>query len=182
MGVPIMDQGLNKGSIEERIEDWENEPEKYRPPESAALDSVDGYRTISEKSLVGLYVIQRGRFSYVNSMLSDILGYGSPDQLIGKSLWELIHPDDRELVKLVMEKGKNELFQEGSIFRVFKKDGTILWVHMGGSTTVYQEKPANVGHLIDITPLRKRKKLFANPWKNIRRSSTRLKTVWPRWI
>jgi PAS domain S-box-containing protein len=98
------------------------------------------------------------------------LGYGSPDQLIGKSLWELIHPDDRGLVKLVMEKGKNELFQEGSIFRVFKKDGTILWVHMGGSTTVYQEKPANVGHLIDITP-------FKETEKTLRQSLEKYQTI-----
>ena len=158
MGVPIMDQGLNKGSIEERIEDWENEPEKYRPPESAALDSQDDYRTLCEKSLVGLYVIQKGRLSYINSMLSDILGYESPEELIGKSFWELIHPDDRGLVKLVMEKGKNELFQEGSIFRVFKKDKTILWVRMEGSITTYQGKPANVGHLMDVTPFKEKEK------------------------
>ncbi len=158
MGVPIMDQELNRRSIEERIQDWENEPEKYKPFESTALGLQDGYRTISEKSLVGLYVIQRGRFSYVNSMLSDILGYGSPDHLIGKSFWELVHPDDRGLVKLVKEKGRNELFQEKSIFRVFKKDGTIRWVHMQGSTTVYHEKPANVGHLVDVTPFTEKEK------------------------
>jgi len=154
MGVSIINRELGRRGFEKRTSDFGNEPEKHKPSEFSALDLQDGYRTISEKSLVGLYIIQRGRFSYVNSMLSDILGYGSPDQLIGKSLWELIHPDDRGLVKLVMEKGKNELFQDRSIFRVFKKDRTILWVHMGGSTTVYQEKPANVGHLIDMTPFK----------------------------
>jgi PAS domain S-box-containing protein len=158
MGVPIMDQGLNGRSLEERINDWENEPEKYNPPESTALDSQDGYRTISEKSLVGLYVIQRGRFSYVNSMLSDTLGYGSPEELIGKSFWELIHPDDRRLVKLGMEEGRSEVFQDRPIFRVFKKDGTIIWVHMGGSTTIYRGKPANVGHLMDVTPFKEKEK------------------------
>ena len=118
------------------------------------LASQEDYRTLSEKSLAGIYVIQKGRLSYVNSMLSNIFGYESPEELIGKSFWELIHPDDRGLVKLVMEKGKNELFQDRSIFRVFKKDGTILWVHMGGSTTTYQGKSANVGHLIDMTPFK----------------------------
>lgn len=158
MGAPIMDPGLKKRSVEERIGDWENEPEKFIPPESRAWDLVNAYRTLSEKSLVGLYVIQRGLFSYVNSILSDILGYGSPDQLIGKSFWELIHPDDRGLVKLTIEKGKNELFQEGSTFRVFKQDGTILWVHMGGSTVIYQGRPANVGHLIDMTAFKEMEK------------------------
>jgi PAS domain S-box-containing protein len=157
-GSSIMNKELSKRDFEDRVEDLRNQPEEHESLGAAPADPQDDYRTLCEKSLVGLYVIQRGRFSYVNSMLSDILGYGNPDQLIGKSFWELIHPDDRGLVKLVMEKGKNELFQEGSIFRVFKKDGTILWVHMGGSTTVYQEKPANVGHLMDVTPFKEKEK------------------------
>ena len=153
-----MNKELGERAFEERVEDLRNQPEEHESLGAAPADPQDDYRTLCEKSLAGLYVVQKGRFSYVNSMLSDILGYGSPDQLIGKSLWELIHPDDRGLVKLVMEKGKNELFQDRSIFRVFKKDGTILWVHMGGSTTVYQEKPANVGHLMDVTPFKEKEK------------------------
>ena len=170
MGIPIMDQALNRRSIEERKKDWENEPEKYHPAQSVALDSQDDYRTISEKSLIGLYVIQKGRFRYVNSMLSHILGYESSKELIGKSFWELIHPDDRRLVKLGMGERKNELFQDRSIFRVFKKDGTILRVHMGGSTTVYQGKPANIGHLIDITS-------FKETEKTLRQSLGKYQTI-----
>jgi two-component system response regulator HydG len=158
MGVSIMDQGLSRRGIEDRIEGSGNEPEKYKLLESTILDSRDGYRTISEKSLVGLYVIQRGRLSYVNSMLSNILGYERPEVLIGKSFWELIHPDDRGLVKLGIEGDQAQGFPDQHIFRVFKKDGTILWVRMEGSTTVYQGKPANVGHLMDVTPFKDKEK------------------------
>jgi two-component system response regulator HydG len=158
MGVSIMDQGLSRRGIEDRIEGSGNEPEKYKLLESTILDSRDGYRTISEKSLVGLYVIQRGRLSYVNSMLSNILGYERPEVLIGKSFWELIHPDDRGLVKLGIEGDQAQGFPDQHIFRVFKKDGTILWVRMEGSTTVYQGKPANVGHLMDFTPFKDKEK------------------------
>ena len=149
-----MNKELSERAFEERVEDLRNQPEEHESLGAAPADPQDYYRTLCEKSLAGLYVIQKGRFSYVNSMLSNILGYEGPEELIGKSFWELIHPDDRGLVKLVMEKGKNELFQDRSIFRVFKKDGTILWVHMGGSTTTYQGKSANVGHLIDMTPFK----------------------------
>ena len=154
MGVLIMNEKSGRRDFEERTEDLRNEPEEKRGLQSTPVGLQEDYRTLSEKSLVGIYVIQRGRLRYVNSILSKIFGYESPEELIGKSLWELIHPDDRGLVKLVMEKGKNELFQDRSIFRVFKKDGTILWVHMGGSTTTYQGKSANVGHLIDMTPFK----------------------------
>jgi two-component system response regulator HydG len=158
MGVPIMDQELIGRSLEKRIKDWEKEPEKLTPPETTALDSQEGYRTIFEKSLVGLYVIQKGRFSYVNSMLSHILGYESPEELIGKSFWEVIHPDDRELIRLSMEVEQAPGHQDWPVIRVFKKDGTMLWVRMGGSTTAYRGRPANVGHLIDLTPFKKTEK------------------------
>ena len=158
MGVSIMNKVLSSREFEERAEELGNEPEKDKNLGSTTADSKDDDRTLAEKSLVGLYFIQKGQFSYVNSRLSNILGYESPEQLIGKSFWELIHPDDRGLVKLGMPGEKPQGFPDRHIFRVFKKDGTILWLRMGGSTTTYQGKPANVGHLIDLTPFKEMEK------------------------
>jgi len=154
MDVPIMNKELSGREFEGRGEDLENEPEKNKDLKSTTADSHDNDRTLLEKSFVGLYVIQRGRFSYVNSTLSNLLGYESPEQLIGKPFWELIHPDDQGLVKLGME--ESQLFPNRHIFRVLKKDGAILWMRMAGSTTTYQGKPANVGHLIDLTEFKER--------------------------
>jgi PAS domain S-box-containing protein len=158
MGVLTMNKELSERAFEERVEDLRNQPEEHESLGAAPADPQDDYRTLCEKSLAGLYVIQKGRFSYVNSMLSNILGYEGPEELIGKSFWELIHPDDRGLVKLGMEEQETEVFSDRPIFRVFKKDGTILWVRMGESTTIYKGKPAIVGHLIDLTPFKKMEK------------------------
>jgi two-component system response regulator HydG len=158
MGVLTMNKELSERAFEERVEDLRNQPEDHESLGAAPADPQDDYRTLCEKSLAGLYVIQKGRFSYVNSMLSNILGYEGPEELIGKSFWELIHPDDRGLVKLGMEEQETEVFSDRPIFRVFKKDGTILWVRMGESTTIYKGKPAIVGHLIDLTPFKKMEK------------------------
>ena len=161
MGVLTMNKELSERAFEERVEDLRNQPEEHESLGAAPADPQDDYRTLCEKSLAGLYVIQKGRFSYVNSMLSNILGYEGPEELIGKSFWELIHPDDRGLVKLGMEEEQTEVFPDQPIFRVFKKDGTILWVRMEGSTTIYKGKPAIVGHLIDLTPFKKNGKIPA---------------------
>ena len=155
MGVSIINRELGRRGFEERTADLGNQPEKDKSFESMAPDSQDDYQTLCEKSLAGLYVIQKGRFSYVNSGLCNILGYESPEELIGKSFWEVIHPDDRGLVKLSMESEEAPGHQDWPIVRVFKKDGTILWVHMEGSTTAYRGRPANVGHFIDLTPFKK---------------------------
>jgi PAS domain S-box-containing protein len=83
------------------------------------------------------------------------LGYESPEELIGRSFWEVIHPDDQGLIKPSMEREQTPGLRDQPIVRVFKKDGTILWVRMGGSTTTCQGRPASVGHLIDLTPFKK---------------------------
>jgi PAS domain S-box-containing protein len=161
MGVLIMNKESSKRAFEDRVEDLRNQPEKHESLGAIPADPQDDYRTLCEKSLVelaGLYVIQNGRFSYANSMLSNILGYESPEELIGIFFWELIHPDDRGLVKLGMEGEQTQGFPDQPIIRVFKKDGTILWVRMEGGTTTYRGRPASVGHLIDVTPFKEKEK------------------------
>jgi PAS domain S-box-containing protein len=111
-----------------------------------------------EKLQIGVYIIQKGLFSYVNTSLSRILGYKNPEQLIGKSIWDIIHPDDRKLVKLEIREEETQPVADRPIIRVFKNDATILWVHMGGSTTIYQGRPANKGYIIDMTPFKKAEK------------------------
>jgi PAS domain S-box-containing protein len=111
-----------------------------------------------EKLQVGVYIIQKGQFNYVNSSLSRILGYETPEQLIGKSIWDIIYPDDRKLVKLEIREEESPLVLDRRIIRVFKKDETILWVHVGGSNTIYQGRPANKGYLIDMTSFIKAEK------------------------
>ena len=124
----------------------------------------------SDKLSVGVYVIQKGLLSYVNIALTKILGYQNPEQLMGKSIWDIIHPDDRSLVKLqIPEEESRSISQRNGIdnetfplsryiIRVFKNDKTILWVHMGGSITTYQGRVANKGYIIDMTPFKKAEK------------------------
>ncbi|MRR16832.1 MAG: PAS domain S-box protein [Deltaproteobacteria bacterium] len=108
-----------------------------------------------DKLPVGVYIIQKGLFSHVDQSLARILGFQSPRDLIGKSIWDIIHPDDRKLVKLEIREGADEAAADRPVIRVVRNDKTVLWVHMGGSTTTYQGGPANKGYLIDITPFKK---------------------------
>ena len=157
MGVSIIDREAGRRVSEVQAADL-------------ASDLQEDYRTLCEKSLVGIYVIERGRFSYVSPGLCNILGYESPGELNGKSFWEVIHPDDRGLVKLSMESEQVSGLEDWSVVRVSKKDGTILWARMGGSSTVYRGEPANVGHLIDLTP-------YKEIEKSLRDSLERYQTI-----
>ena len=146
---------FGRRDFEEQTVGIGNEHEKRKNLGSTTLDFQDDYRTLCEKSLAGIYVIQKGRFSYVSSGLCNALGYESPEELVGKSFWEVIHPDDRGLVKLSTESQQAPGLGNWPIVRILKKDGTILWVRVEGSTTAYRGRPASVGHLIDLTPFKK---------------------------
>jgi PAS domain S-box-containing protein len=108
-----------------------------------------------DKLRLGVYVIQHGSFCHVDFGLAGILGYNSPAELIGKSLWEVIHPEDARLVELEIREARSSGVSERPIVRVFKSDGTLLWVHLGGCETTYQGEKAYQGYLIDITPFKK---------------------------
>ncbi len=100
----------------------------------------------SAPALMGFYVLQRGCFVHVDAALAGILGYEAPAQLIGRSLWELVHPEDREKVSLRPERAQTK----GQPVRLFKKDGTIFLGCFKGGNALFQGQSANMGILIDM--------------------------------
>ncbi len=118
------------------------------------------------KLSVGIYVLQRECFCHADQGLAHILGYSSPEALIGKSIWDIIHPEDRNLVHLEIREEEAPSVYERPIVRVFRSDETILWVHMVGTASAYQGNPANKGFMIDMTPFKKAERYLKYHLKN----------------
>jgi len=108
------------------------------------------YQTVTEKSIVGLYVLDEGRLSYVNGWLCRILGYGSRDELIGKSLGELIHPDDRTVPEPGMNGREEKKLHGWRVARVSRKDGTLIWALMGEGPAFHRGRAVRVGFMVDF--------------------------------
>ncbi|MDA8140539.1 MAG: sigma 54-interacting transcriptional regulator [Desulfobacteraceae bacterium] len=109
---------------------------------------------LAESSPVGLYILQRGCFQYVNPWLAEQLGYAAPEHLIGHRFWDWVHPEDRRLVRL-----KPCLHpQEGSLrqpafFRMRTAAGQTIWVHMAVRVTRFNGRLAGIGFLIDVATI-----------------------------
>ncbi|NPU83103.1 MAG: PAS domain S-box protein [Syntrophaceae bacterium] len=115
-------------------------------------ESEEKYRTVVENSIAGINVHQNGIFRYVNQRLIDMLGYDSPDEIVGRQFWEVIHPADRDMVKKRGIKRQKISFSPAQyIFRALQKDGSIIWVELWASPAIYQGRPAVVAIVIDIT-------------------------------
>ena len=121
--------------------------------EQALKDSEEKYRTVVENSLSAILVHQEGRFQFANQRCADIIGLDSPEELLGTYFWELVHPEDRAIVRergMMREKG--QLTPEHYTFRLMKKDGkTMRWVELRATHANYMGKPAAVANFIDIT-------------------------------
>jgi PAS domain S-box-containing protein len=111
------------------------------------------YKAVIEGSLIGMYVLQDGVYKYLNSMFVKIFGYTTPDELIGKPWQILISKEDIPLLEQggINERMKGQGESKQYSFHGVKKDGTVIEIEVLSNPSVYEEKPAIVGSLQDIT-------------------------------
>jgi diguanylate cyclase (GGDEF)-like protein/PAS domain S-box-containing protein len=115
------------------------------------LDSDGKFRALVEHSVVGIYIIREGRFSYVNKKLADIFEYPM-DELIGMSTLDLIMESDREKsAKNIQKRIEGYSDSIEYTFRGVTKTKEIRYIRVYGSVFEYQGERAIIGTLIDET-------------------------------
>ncbi|RLC66344.1 MAG: hypothetical protein DRH97_06625, partial [Chloroflexi bacterium] len=118
--------------------------------EEALRQSEELSRGMIETAETGIYLLQDGRFQYVNRLLEEICGYSS-DELIGTYSLNYVHPEDREMVRaktVEVLKGQSNLPYE---FRSIRKDWETVWLLDKATSIKYQGRRAVLGTLMDIT-------------------------------
>ena len=125
--------------------------ETVKRSENALSVSEKKYRQFTEKSLAGIFVYRDDRVVYVNPRSSEMLGYTTEDS-IGKSIWEVIYQGDKEKVREYLRKrssgGSPDLRYE---CRIVKGDGAITWVDLASTVVEYENAPAIMVYMYDIT-------------------------------
>ncbi len=111
-------------------------------------------RSMLQIAGTGIYILQDGRFRYVNRLFEAISGYSS-DELKGKPSLDLVHPDDRDFVRkraVQVLKGQSNLPYQ---FRLMKKSGDIAWVLDRLASLEYDGKRSVLGSLSDISEIKR---------------------------
>ncbi len=107
-------------------------------------------RTLTEKSIAGIYVVQGGRFRFLNSNAASYAGY-RVEELVGTKANMIVHPDDRDMVSKnarAMLIGEHISPHE---FRILTKAGHVRWILELVAPIFYEGKPAILGNSMDIT-------------------------------
>ena len=142
--------------------------------QSALQESELKYATLVEDALIGVYIIQDGKIEFANEKFADIYGY-SKDELIGMDSLNLVHPDDRPLIKKLREKRlRAENVPAEYENKGLKKNGDIIWVMRSLSQITYKGRPAISGIVADISKRRKAEEALRKSDKELRVLSNQL--------
>lgn len=124
--------------------------------EERLRESKEKYQIVVEASKVGVFIIHNGIVEFVNSVFEQFTGY-KKEELIGKNFFDLIYPDDRDMVssrESQREKGKE--VPDHYEARFLQKDKDWCWGEVRMSRIVLEGHPSILGNIMDIT---KRKQL-----------------------
>lgn len=121
--------------------------------EDALRESESRFRALVEQSLVGIYIIQDGRFRYVNPGLAAIFGYDSPGEIIDcLPVGTLVSGGDRrQVAENVRRRIDGEIPSIHYGFTGLRKDGHPIQVEVHGLASTYQGRPAVLGVILDVT-------------------------------
>jgi PAS domain S-box-containing protein len=149
---------IRRQEAEDKVMMMNTQLEKLVEERSAELREAElKFRTIAEKSMVGVYIVQHGTFTYVNPRFAQVFGYEPSDLINGTELVSKLFPEDQqEMVRENLRKrleGEVESIRYEAIGK--KKDGTKNWVEIYGNAVTIGGDPAIIGSMIDITERKK---------------------------
>lgn len=118
--------------------------------EEAALK----YKTLVENNAQAVYITQQARFQYINKQMADMTGY-EEQELLNMNYGQLLDENGKKIALQRVEFfliGERNDCQE---ITLIKKDGTRVIAELRSSIITYNNEPALMGTLLDITRQKK---------------------------
>jgi hypothetical protein len=138
------------GNVTGAIETIRDITERKRM-EQALSESENKFKTFSEQSLTGMYLLQDAAFRYVNPRMAQMFGY-TVEEYLKMPLNAMICPEDvGKVEEQIAKRMSGEVEAVHYTFRGLHKSGQVLFLEVYGSVIVYGGRPATMGNLLDIT-------------------------------
>ncbi|AEB08742.1 PAS domain-containing sensor histidine kinase [Desulfobacca acetoxidans] len=124
---------------------------KRKEAEEALRQSERRFRMYTEGSLVGVYLIQDNRFIYVNPVFARTFGYTPVELLNVISPLDLVHEDDRDLIRQQIANRLKGQPPEAYVIKGLHKNGSLVYCELLGQLVEHQGRPAILGSLVNVT-------------------------------
>jgi len=109
--------------------------------EEALRESEERYRSLVDTFPETISVHCQGKILYINSAGCRMLGAASPEELLGRSLFDFLHPDSQELVGKRVKQLQKEMKPLEPVEEKFVRlDGRVIDVEVTASLVFYSGK------------------------------------------
>ncbi|OCQ97893.1 hypothetical protein BCD67_01815 [Oscillatoriales cyanobacterium USR001] len=119
----------------------------------ALTESEERYRRLVDFSPEAIAVHSAGKLIYINAAGAKLLGASSEEEIIGKSIWDFIHPNyhksSEKQLNLVVEESEGKV--EFAEIQLVSLSGEIIDVESIAIRITYQGQPATQSMIRDIT-------------------------------
>jgi PAS domain S-box-containing protein len=120
--------------------------------EAQLRESEERYRTAIESSNDGVALVRGDRHIYVNRKFLEIFGYRSLEEVVGKTHYLTVHPDDRQkVVSYNRRRQRGEAVPDRYEFKGLRKNGEIVYIEASATGTTYQGEAISLVFLRDVT-------------------------------
>lgn len=113
------------------------------------------YRSLTEYSHTGIFIIQNDKIVYANERLRDITGYSLEEINSLEHPYKILHPDFFEKVlSIYRAREKGETMPSSYEVKIITKDGRERWLKVLANRIIYKGRPAVMANVADITDLK----------------------------
>ncbi len=107
------------------------------------------YRSLIENSLTGVFILQSGKIIYSNPKFRDIFQLESDENL---EIKDIIHKDSLlTLNNYIVDCLKNKIDDFNFELKALQKDGNEIFIQIYGGRSKYENRPAILCNVLDIT-------------------------------
>ncbi len=124
--------------------------------EQELQESEERYRKLIESANDGIAIIYKSSHIYVNKRYAEIFGYDNPEELDGKPVFTVLHPEEHDRIKKI-NRGQwdGKLTPERYEARGVRKDGTEILLEICSTISTYRNKKVSLVYIRDITERKK---------------------------
>lgn len=123
-----------------------------RAHQATLLEAEQRFSALIEQSIAGAFIVQNDRFTYVNPRLCTMFGYQDPSDLLGRSPRQLVAAKDLgRVTEQLAGVLAGQLLHRHMLLTALRADGSPLEVAIDFALTHYQQRPAVVGLVQDLT-------------------------------
>lgn len=119
--------------------------------EAALVQSEEKYRILIQHAKDAIFVLQGDHCKFMNPVATEILGY-TYESIAERPFIEFVHPDDRPMIMdRYVRRLRGEELPDRMAFRILNKDNDVRDVDLNSVLITWDNKPAVLNFLRDVT-------------------------------